>query len=84
MRNCKKCIYINMAFNNDKFYICDLTNDFIKHPRIKPWICSDYEKEIIMCNNNNNKNKCCNENKCCKECVIMCSGNCCKKVKEEK
>lgn len=84
MRNCKKCIYINMAFNNDKFYICDLTNDFIKHPRIKPWICSDYEKEIIMCNNNNNKNKCCNENKCCKECVIMCSGDCCKKVKEEK
>ena len=51
-----------MAFNNDKFYICDLTNDFIKHPRIKPWICSDYEKEITMCNNNN-KNKCCNENK---------------------
>lgn len=84
MRNCKKCRYINMAFNNDKFYICDLTNDFIKHPRIKPWICSDYEKEIIMCNNNNNKNKCCNENKCCKECFIMCSGNCCKKVKEEK
>lgn len=83
MRNCKKCIYINMAINNDKFYICDLTNDFIKHPRIKPWICSDYEKEIIMCNNNN-KNKCCNENKCCKECFIMCSGNCCKKVKEEK
>ena len=82
MRNCKKCRYINMTINNDKLYICDLTNDFIKHPRIKPWICSDYEKEIIMCNNN--KNKCCNENKCCKECVIMCSGDCCKKVKEEK
>ena len=82
MRNCKKCRYINMTLNNDKLYICDLTNDFIKYPRIKPWICSDYEKEIIMCNNN--KNKCCNENKCCKECFIMCSGNCCKKVKEEK
>lgn len=82
MRNCKKCRYINMTINNDKLYICDLTNDFIKHPRIKPWICSDYEKEIIMCNNN--KNNCCNENKCCKECFIMCSGNCCKKVKEEK
>lgn len=81
MRNCKKCRYINMTLNNDN--ICDLTNDFIKYPRIKPWICSDYEKEIIMCNNNN-KNKCCNENKCCKECFIMCSGNCCKKVKEEK
>ena len=58
-------------------YIYDLTNDFIKYPRFKPWICSDYEKEIIMCNNNN-------KNKCCKECFIMCSGNCCKKVKEEK
>lgn len=69
MRNCKKCRYINMTLNNDKLYICDLTNDFIKHPRIKPWICSDYEKEIIMCNNN--KNKCCNENKCCKECFIV-------------
>lgn len=75
MRNCKNCRYI--IFNNDKSYICDLTNDFIKHPRIKPWICSDYEKEIIMCNNN--KNKCCNENKCCKECDIICSAHRCKK-----
>ena len=65
-------------FNNSKSYICDLTNDFIKHPWIKPWICNNYEKEIIMCNNKN-KNKCCNENKCCRECDIICSPNRCKK-----
>lgn len=81
MRNCKKCKY--MMFNNSKSYICDLTNDSIKHPWIKPWICNNYEKEIIMCNNKN-KNKCCNENKCCRECDIICSPNRCKKVKEEK
>ena len=76
MRNCKKCKHIIATFNINKVYMCNLTNDFIEHPWIKPWICNNYEKE-------DNANYC-NKNMCCKQCDNKCSAHCCKEVKEEK
>lgn len=76
MKNCKKCKHIIATFNINKVYMCDLTNDFIEHPWIKPWICNNYEKE-------DNVNYC-NKNMCCKQCDNKCSTHCCKEAKEEK
>lgn len=74
MKNCKKCKHMKNSMNINKSYLCDLTNDFIKHSWIKPWICDGYEENNYVV---------CKTNICCKHCENKCS-NYCKETKEEK